>query len=405
MSAPSIGDLRLAVVAALEGLELVGGFEGWKEARASFDQQLADADDLQARSWAVGLPDTVVTDPRRRVRTRRGTEEGMLCRTTIRVRLVTRIRPEGQRADLQAALEAERRVLQAVGAVDLAGIGILAPSAIRRTAAGVWHLSEATYIVDHLYALADPAVDYPSPLPPVLAPGPPPSTATPTAAGDWYVLRLADAVEVLAESGTADVVAQDGGGWVSTRIDALTFATRFEPYDSNEVRQYRWALLDALGDLVDPADDATVELYLEPHPTEPPPPAGDGVVVWIGVADRAGVPSGAGKHRIAGLHYLSPPVLRLAAPATGISQTLGAVGPVHLVAQTWASQVTAAVLDPNTLEPTGERVEDEVAWGASAYPWLGVGTSATTNGGAADPTAPVTFRPWARVTRRRGPGA
>ena len=151
MAAPRIDEIRAVVVAALAGLS------GWTESRVHYDLLSTDTDSLLHRSFAVSLPETVITDPRRRNHVR-GSESGMLVRTQILTRWVHRLRADNQRADTAMAYQEELTGLQAVASAVVTGIGPITPERITRRAVGdgTWHLTEIEWACSHVYAAHDP---------------------------------------------------------------------------------------------------------------------------------------------------------------------------------------------------------------------------------------------------------
>lgn len=151
MAAPTISEIRTAVVDALTGLT------GWVESRSHYDLIAPDPDQMLHRSFAVAVPETVVTDPRRRNHVR-GTEPGMLVETRILTRWVHRLRADNQRADLQTAYTEELTALQAVASATVSGIGPITPARISRRAVGdgTWHTTEVEWVCGHVYAAHDP---------------------------------------------------------------------------------------------------------------------------------------------------------------------------------------------------------------------------------------------------------
>lgn len=147
-----MADVRAALVDAL------GALTGWNESRAHLDLFGSDTDQLMPRSFAVSVPETVITDPRRR-NVVRGTEPGMLVETRIFTRWAHRLRADSQRADLQTAYTEELQAIQAIQAADVEGIGPITPERITRRAAGdgVWHITEVEWLCRHVYAAHNPA--------------------------------------------------------------------------------------------------------------------------------------------------------------------------------------------------------------------------------------------------------
>lgn len=237
--------------------------------------------------------------------------------------------------------------------------------------------------------LDDPAAD-----------GPSESTA-PTLPNAYQFLLIADALETFGEDDTTDTFTQNADTAALTVTVDPGFFARTDPPDTHELRTWIWALEDARGNAVDLATgNVQVEVgALVDVATLPP--AADGYVLWVGITDRLGRPSGTGFQRIAGLALIESPTLRIdsggiSSPVSLPSRSRG----LRLITQSWTTNSTAMATDPGTGVPVaGETVSRSRAIGADTYVYVGVGTTVT---GSAE-LSPLTFTPYVRVTALDSP--
>lgn len=234
-------------------------------------------------------------------------------------------------------------------------------------------------------------------------PDTPTESTIPARANDYWTPLIADALTTFGSDGTTDVYSQDAAtGEITVTLDPGTFG-RTEPDDSQELRTWIWALVDARGIAADFKDESLqVEVGVLINQSDLPP-ASDGYVVWCGLADRVGNQNGAGGQRIAGIEIDDDPRLRLQCGGLGATNLGDRAHAVRLVCQSWTNAATAILTDPTTGEPrTGA---DAVSLTRSKvipddnYLYLGIGTKVS---GATELSA-IKVTPYVRVTRLDSP--
>lgn len=143
MAGTGPGAIETAITAALAGLS------GWKESTFAYEMLGMDGNTLVAKTWAVGLPSTDRTDPKRGRR-------DFNARTEVRARAVLRIRPDAQRDDITQAYTDELTFAQQLVTLSVVGVSHLAIDRIVRTTVGdgTFRVIEIQAHVQHLYPLS-----------------------------------------------------------------------------------------------------------------------------------------------------------------------------------------------------------------------------------------------------------
>lgn len=126
---------------------------GWSEATSTPYALSYDARAKAARSWAVSMPQTAFTDPRRRTKTIMDANRGTMTTTTAVVRLLLRNQQDAQRDSMAEALDAEVSCIEALAAWNASGIGTMVLSAINRSMVGddTAFMVEITVDIRHSY--------------------------------------------------------------------------------------------------------------------------------------------------------------------------------------------------------------------------------------------------------------